>query len=236
MSDTTRKKRASVVLLVLVGVAYSAVFQLAVERRADANALAAEGNKAISAARVGAVFADGHEGCWPSLDPARRFAYAPDDLPIPYTLGHPPKKEMEEPAQALLVTQISRHAALTLEPVDNLDDYVYLGYATTSETEGMALVEALRSGAPLADAISVGDGKGTAGGSKLYRLHADLPLMLAEDQVLPDEQPEIRSRIPVLVQRPTGDHAWVVYLDLHAEYLPYPGDYPLTEEFVTAIP
>lgn len=236
MSGTTRKKRASILLLAIAGLAYAAAFQFAVERREAANALALEGNKAISVARLGAVFADGHEGCWPSLEPARQFAYAPDDLPVPYILGQPPSREMEQPAQALLVTQLSRHTALTLDPVEDLGDYVYLGYATTSETEGMALAQALRSGAPLGDTISVDDGKGTAGGSKLYRLHADLPLMLAEDLVLPNEQPEIRSQIPVIFQRPTGDHAWVVYLDLHAEYLPYPGDYPLTEEFVAAIP
>jgi len=155
---------------------------------------------------------------------------------VPYTLGQPPKNEMEEPAQALLVSQISRHSALTLEPVENLGDYIYLGYATTNEAEGMALAEALRSAAPLTDSIRVDEGKGTAGGSKLYSLHNDLPAMLAEEGVLPEEQPEIRSRIPVLFQRPTGNHAWVVYLDLHAEYLPYPGSYPLTEEFVAAIP
>jgi hypothetical protein len=99
----------------------------------------------------------------------------------------------------------------------------------------LALVEALSRRAPLGETIPVPKGKGTLGSETLYRLHNDLLEILATDHIVPKEAPKLRRQIPILVQRPIEGHAWVVYLDLHAEYLPYPGPYPLTEAFIQAL-
>jgi len=219
----------------MLAAAYLFVLHVGLEKRLAAELRAAEGNRAIAVARVATAYAHNHEGEWPPLDPLRRFAYPPEEVPPGYAVAKPPEKDVVVPIAALLLGRMGRHSVLNLQSIWEPDEFYYLGYATTNEAEGLALAEALHSSIPLRDTITVPEGKGTLGGAKLYRLHNDLLETLATDGVLSEEQPELRRKIPVLIQRPAEGYAWVVYLDLHAEYLPYPGPYPLTKPFIDAI-
>ena len=46
------------------------------------------------------------------------------------------------------------------------------------------------------------------------------------------------SRMPVLIERPgryKGSGAWVVFMDSHVAYLPYPGPFPMTQSFIEGL-
>ena len=122
-----------------------------------------------------------------------------------------------------------------------LDDgsYFYLGYAVTNDVEMRAFADAYReriaAGLPFNEDLAVAPGKGYQGSDTIPRLRSSL----GEGTALStDAPPDIRSRIPVIIERvghhrPTG--ANVVFLDNHVEYIRYPGKWPMTEATVAIL-
>lgn len=86
--------------------------------------------------------------------------------------------------------------------------------------------------------IQVGAGKGTAGGDVILRLQEGI-----ENRLLP-ELPQhvgplaVQPIIPVMWEVP-GEReesgGWVLYMDGHVQWQPYPGPFPMTEAFVTRV-
>lgn len=75
--------------------------------------------------------------------------------------------------------------------------------------------------------LGVGAGAGTLGGETLYRLRESLP---ATDVA--------QSELPVVWELPGTREAnggLVLYMDGHAEWVEYPGKFPMTEAFVTRV-
>ncbi len=231
---STKRKRK--LLLVIVAGLYLLVFRVGLERRQTMEQRAVDGNHAISVSRIAGVYAYNHEGVWPPLDPARRFAYAPSAVSLAYEIAKPSENNDEfVPVEAIIDGRLGRHNSLNLTRVWKPGEYYYLGYATTCEQEGLALAAVVHGDVALTENIPVRQKEGTLGTAKLYGLHNDLLKTLVDDGVLTEEDPAVRHRIPILIQRPVNGHAWVVYLDFQTEYLPYPGPYPLTENFIQAL-
>ena len=115
--------------------------------------------------------------------------------------------------------------------------YAYLGYCIENETQGMEFIEAYKSAAKtearFTEDLKAPSGKGNLGTDTLYRLR--LP------QSFPEELKALAknaANIPVIIEWPGHDHGGlskVVYLDKHVERLPYPGKFPMTETFITAL-
>lgn len=117
----------------------------------------------------------------------------------------------------------------------------YFAHAVTSEAQGMAFLDAVQQlgiAAVRDQDIQVGAGKGTAGGEVIFRLNEGLA-----NQVFPDAPAGMvgsmmQASIPVLWEVP-GEReesgGWVLYMDGHVQWQPYPGPFPMTEAFVTRI-
>ncbi|MBN2311427.1 MAG: hypothetical protein JXR94_20790 [Candidatus Hydrogenedentes bacterium] len=121
-----------------------------------------------------------------------------------------------------------------------LDDwrYFYLGYAVTNEDEARAFAHAYRiravCGFDFGSDLWAHPGHGTLGTDALCRLDTGLAAALIDAGVWDGAEEELAARIPILIERPRpGPEAggWVAYLDGHAEYVPYPGPFPMTPEF-----
>ncbi|MCC6486491.1 MAG: hypothetical protein IT364_03255 [Candidatus Hydrogenedentes bacterium] len=222
----------------LAGLSVAAVYLVLLHvgegRQREAEEHAKQGHVTASYAQLGKAYALYHEGHWPLLDTRNRhFAYDLGIVPKGYAI----KQEMEKDhaPQAVLFGKLGRHAALSLVPLVDFRNYFYLGFAVTTEEEGLALAKALRSGAALDRDIKVAQGTGTLGSSTLYRLHDDIVETLVMDGVLARQDLTLPGRIPVIVERPRDGYAWVVFLDMHVEHLRYPGPFPLTSKFVDTL-
>ncbi len=117
----------------------------------------------------------------------------------------------------------------------------YFAHALTSEAQGLAFLDAVQQlgiEAVRDQDIQVGAGKGTAGGDVILRLQEGI-----ENRLLP-ELPQhagaaaVQPIIPVLWEVP-GEReesgGWVLYMDGHVQWQPYPGPFPMTEAFVTRV-
>jgi hypothetical protein len=155
--------------------------------------------------------------------------------PESYALGGPTDGPRDDSVRAFLFGHLNQHSAMTLKPLMPKEDYFYLGYAIASEEEGLALVDAVRHAVSLYHDIPITPGKGTLGSTKLYRLRNNLADDLARDGVTKQVDPQLLARVPVVIERPKGSHAWVVFLDFHIERLPYPGPFPMSKRFIKAL-
>ncbi|MFA6241730.1 MAG: hypothetical protein WC655_12430 [Candidatus Hydrogenedentales bacterium] len=236
MSARPKIRKRHVALGALILIPYCVAFHIGTLKGRAAEEFAKEGNAILGVARLATAYAFSHEGAWPPMDSAgRRFAFAPNSIPEGFTIGQEFKYPLEHDAQAVLLGPIGRHGALPLEPSADPASCFYVGYAVASEAEGMALVDAMKRGIADGRDITVEAGQGTLGGHVLYTMRRELYKTLAADAVTDNEVPKVHATFPVVIQRPREGHAWVVYSDLHAEYLPYPGPFPLTRAFVEAL-
>ena len=122
---------------------------------------------------------------------------------------------------------------------DNGVSHCYFAHALTNETQGMAFLDAVQQlgiEAVRDTDIQVGAGKGSAGGDTILRLSESLPQQLFPDQ--PAAQPLAQANVPILWEVP-GEReesgGWVLYMDGHVQWQPYPGPFPMTEQFVTRL-
>lgn len=223
-------------LAALLFAVYLVVLHIGIQKGRAAERRAAEGNHLVNVAIQGQAYALDHDGLWPQVDTVRRrFTYEPDGLPARYAIADPYGGGLDHPIEALLFGHLTRHRALTLATDGNPDGHFYLGFAVSSESEGDSLIAAVGGAGSLDRDVVTEPGKGTLGSSLLYRIRQDLPDHLAEAGVTQDADRAILAQFPVIIERPKDGHAWVFYLDGHTEYLPYPGEFPLTERFVKAL-
>lgn len=221
-------------IIVIVLLAYAFAFHIGLEQRHEAERSAQESARIVAEASRGASYARQHNGEWPELDTAA-WAYKSGSTPEHYELEYLLKTPANDGTQPMLLGHLGWAPAATLKPVAPAKGYFYLGYAVTSEEQGLALVDAVRNGKPLAEDIPVADGQGSFGSSSLYRLRDNLIESLAKDSEIGEPSRVQPKDIPVIVQRPVDSFMWVVYLDQHAARIPYPGLFPASQEFMAAL-
>jgi prepilin-type processing-associated H-X9-DG protein len=128
------------------------------------------------------------------------------------------------------------------------ESYAYLGWAVSSEREGLAALDAYRraSEGGLAMDLSVFEGEGNGGGSLIFRLSSDIERRIIhatpQDAILPRRDRPVpvynataSSVIPIMWDWPSSHvpaGANVLYLDGHVEFVRYPGKFPMTEVFI----
>lgn len=116
--------------------------------------------------------------------------------------------------------------------------YLYLGYTVTNDTEMEAFAEAYRervsAGLSFDEDLTVAEGMGNLQTNKLYRLRVGVERYLIWDMIAPGQAQRTPSSVPVLIERighhrkPAGGH--VLYLDQRVEFIPYPGQWPMTKK------
>lgn len=123
------------------------------------------------------------------------------------------------------------------EPLSVVDDrsYWYLGYLLPDEDTGLVFLEAfkgaVKAGQQLEDDIEIG-GFGT-----VYRLRDGVERTAVTDINNSGAAREMRARIPIMIERPglQDGGSNVLFLDGHVEFVPYPGRFPMTEDFIAAL-
>jgi hypothetical protein len=117
--------------------------------------------------------------------------------------------------------------------------HCYFAHALTNETQGLAFLNAVQQlgiEAVRDTDIQVSPGNGSAGGDTILRLNEGLGQQLFPDQ--PAAQPLAQANVPILWEVP-GDReesgGWVLYMDGHVQWQPYPGPFPMTEAFVSRL-
>ena len=220
--------------------AFLGLFQVGWGLRVSHDATVAGGENATSVGIVPWLYAREHKGVFPALDVASgRLAFREAEVHPGYLVGDKLTGPLEDPRQAIIYGYLDGYKAYTLRPVIHERRYFYLGYAVTSEVEGLAFLDALRAGdVNGADDAAAPAGRGSFGTDRFYRLREDLAAKLVETGAVSGTAEDLNRRIPLIVERP-GNYdrpgAWVVYLDRHAEFIPYPGPFPMTEAFVKAM-
>ncbi|MCC6696402.1 MAG: DUF4190 domain-containing protein [Candidatus Hydrogenedentes bacterium] len=119
----------------------------------------------------------------------------------------------------------------------NDHSYFYLGYLVSDDKTVEAFAEVYRSylsqGLPFEDSLKVPAGAGIAGGDTIPRLRKGVERYLITD--LPASVEFARSRVPVLIERPehhSPPGGNVLYMDGHVKFIPYPGEWPMTERTI----
>ncbi|MBN2308184.1 MAG: hypothetical protein JXR94_04390 [Candidatus Hydrogenedentes bacterium] len=202
---------------------------------------AAGGDRTTVAHRALVDFAMEHAGRFPAQDPRPgRLSFNPAGVPKLYRAV----AELEGLPWAsegpLVLLNVHKSRPYSTEPYFSATDYFYLGYVVASEEEGMAFVDVYRQcvaqGERFPENLLVPEGLGNAGGTALFGLRREIVPFLQE-QGFPVGD-DYDDRVPVLIERPgryPKPGGWVAYLDGHIEFLPYPGPFPMTEAFISAL-
>jgi prepilin-type processing-associated H-X9-DG protein len=114
--------------------------------------------------------------------------------------------------------------------------YFYLSWVAANEEEGLALLDAYESldMDDLDKDVQVASGKGTAGGTTIFRLREGIERFLITDINDPRGSARAQSTIPIMWERP-GHHpdgSHVLYMDGHVEFVEFPGRFPMNPEFM----
>jgi hypothetical protein len=184
-----------------------------------------------------------HEGAYPPLDPRPGvLLFDLSKVRAGYRLGPVFKGREKNPGNAAVFGDLNANIAYSLEDLVEPGRYFYLGYAVTNEREGRSLLDAYRkqaaSGGGFADNLKVAMGSGTLGTDTLRLLNLNLLQTMASEGVAIDPATVLLSTIPVMIERPAENDppgGWVVYLDRQMKWLPYPGPFPMTEEFIRGL-
>lgn len=123
------------------------------------------------------------------------------------------------------------------EPLSVIDDrsYWYLGYVLPDEDTGLVFLEAFKGAVKAGDALD--DDVAIGGFGTIYRLREGVERAVIMDVNNPEAAREMQARIPIMIERPgiQDGGSNVLYLDGHVEFIPYPGRFPMTNEFVEAL-
>lgn len=189
------------------------------------------------------MYAKGHDGFFPPLDSEpgclmfTKDSLYPDNDMIPWALV----SDVDKKSCAIFDKLVEGDLEGNRKYIDD-HSFIYLGYAMTSEEEGLAFIDAYRAqiekGLGFEEDLPVEPGRGTAGTDTLFRLRTDIERVLFEKHA-PAKERTAPMRIPVLLERP-GHHrhntgGWVLFLDGHCEMIPYPGPFPMTARFIEGL-
>jgi prepilin-type processing-associated H-X9-DG protein len=144
--------------------------------------------------------------------------------------GHPQSKAASRQAKKNPVSAV------------NDDSYWYLGYALPDEQRGLAFVEWYKEHArlgpiPSPSVIETAD-------VRIHRLKMEIDTFLLLEDIKSGkaERPKgcgskMPSEVPVVIEWPglLKGGAHVLYADGHTRFLAYPGEYPMTENFIEAL-
>lgn len=142
---------------------------------------------------------------------------------------------------AVLLSYLDGYRAFTMHNVLDTPGIYYLGHAVTNEAEGRTLIRAYRErlerGESLDGDIPVEEGTGTGGSDTLFQLRNDLTDVLAKEGIAVSD--DFMEQVPVFIGQP-GEYSmpggWLVPLNrLAIRYVPFPGPFPMTEEFIGAL-
>ncbi len=117
----------------------------------------------------------------------------------------------------------------------------YLGHLVPDEPTAMAFLDAYEAYGPEGVAgqdINTSEEAQQEGLPRVFQLREGIERFLITDINDPNAGGKARSEVPVMWELP-GNHeesgGWVVYMDGHTEWLPYPGPFPMSEAFVTRV-
>lgn len=117
--------------------------------------------------------------------------------------------------------------------------FFYLGYAVTNDKEGMALVNALKGltqeGKEPSGDLKVAKGEGNAGGDTIYGLREGIGRFFIRDINNPAATAVSDAQIPVMIERPVDGGGQVLFMDGHVQYVKYPGQFPMTPDFIQGL-
>ncbi|MBX7255877.1 MAG: hypothetical protein K1Y02_05915 [Candidatus Hydrogenedentes bacterium] len=236
-SSSAWKRRA---LILIAVAAVLALFEPVRQQGRAMEARVEDGRTVLNVALVWWEYANTHNGALPPLDP-RPGVLLFDESKVRkgYALGPVLKGNQENPGAAALFGDLNGNFSYTLKDLADAKRFFYLGYGVTNDAEGLSLIEAYRrqieSGGDFTADLSVEKGRGTLGSDSLRMLHFNLPGILAAAGLpLSGAVP----RIPVLIERPTEKEprgGWVVYLDRQMTWMPYPGPFPMTKQFIEGL-
>jgi prepilin-type processing-associated H-X9-DG protein len=182
------------------------------------------------------MFAGENKNNFPALDPRAGYLMFVADKIFPEYITDtkimicPADKGQED----LLKMAVNRDTA---KKFFDQSSYWYLGYATTTEEEGLALAEEyktlMKAGKELPQEIA----PSKPNGMPVHVLKEGVERFFITDINNPAGGAMTQSRIPVIFERPGfhKDGANVLYMDGHVEFVKYPGKYPMTERFVNAL-
>ncbi len=185
---------------------------------------------------------EAEDGYYPPLSSeAGRFCFPAHEVYPDY---------LTDPVVMLCPSDVEAPERNALSPEALIDDhsYFYLGYALTSEEEGLAFLEAyeaqISEGGDFSGALPAAPGTGTGGGDAFLRLGPNLQAELeahngssvspAEIPVMFDSTHSKRTVSAEFFNHIPGGMN-VLYLDGHTEFLRFPGDFPASREFLDAL-
>ncbi len=180
-----------------------------------------------------------NNGSWPGLDKhagALMFPMKgvyPDYLTDPRILVNPANEKAVARVKGLPVNEAN------LSAYWYNGSYWYLGYAITTEMTGLAFVDAYKKAleqgrVPTGD-LKVPMGEGDGGGDTIYQLREGVGRFFVQNINHPSATAVSESEIPVMITRPVDGGGNVLYMDGHVEYLKYPGKFPMTPAFISAL-
>ncbi len=153
-----------------------------------------------------------------------------------------PAYRLDQPLNRLLIGDINNQMGFILGSWPDRSRYVYLPYAVTNESEGLALQDAfrtaIRSGEAFESTLSATPGQGTCGSDRFYRIGSDLQKNLQADGVTIPDGIDLARHVPVIFERPDRSQntgAWGVPINRQPVWVPYPGPFPMTERVMEAV-
>jgi len=166
--------------------------------------------------------------------------------------ANPERAEMEERAESFAQSAFDDKS------------YWYVGYAFANEKSAKAWLDAYKQTVPLGAPVpdfqttmrrnsnyerrcrlaetlrrSLGMWPGFRPNSDVMYAHLSegIGTTLAPEEEVFADRDEVDERIPVLIERPElhGNGGHVLFMDGHVEFMPYPGPFPMTKEFIEGL-
>lgn len=232
---------------VLAAVAFAlflAIMSHGLRLRAEADTRKNGGNRMLYAAFMARVHARDHAGSYPPVShTGKRLIFDLTALRNGYELAGRTWGTMDNTEHGLLLGVLNNHPAWELRSYwKTMPDFFYLGYMCSNEAEAMAFLDVysaqIHGGTPFDIDLPATGGTGSFGTDRFIRLREDnaAPGRLPPD--IANVPSEFASRVPLVIEdpghyeRPGG---WVIYLNRHAEFLPYPGPFPMSEAFISRL-
>jgi hypothetical protein len=187
---------------------------------------------------------ENHAGAYPPLDPRPKvLMFDRAGVRPAYRLAdYGPRPSNIAGVTPVALGDIGGNPVCLLNDFIEPDRFFYIGYAVTNDTEGVAFAEAYKkqtaAGGNFEGDLPVEPGHCTLCSDTLFRLNSHLAETLVARGVKFTSDDNIFNRIPVLMER-TGRYpiagCWVLYLNLEFRFVPYPGPFPMTQDFMRAL-